>query len=136
MQPAAVLCYTGRAMNTPDPVRMMLRRVRRIRQRIRKHPYWACAGWLVNHRFACPVCHDGGVCPVALEVWKEIRRREQERVHFDAIEQRRREADPEHRRVMGMCERAAIRQGYSAESIARYKVRDLDVLNRKDLASR
>ena len=73
---------------------------------------------------------------MALEVWKEIRRREQEKIHFLAVEQRRREADPEYRRVMGMCERAAIRQGYPPVAVARYKVRDLEVLRRKGLAER
>ena len=65
-------------MNTPATVVQMLRRVRRIRQRIRKYP--------------------------------------------PAEGQRRREADPEYRRVMGMVERAAVRQGYPEEFVRRFKI--------------
>jgi hypothetical protein len=98
-------------MDTPVAVRIMLRRVRRIRQRIRKFAAYAGPHWIFTHSFACPVCHDGGVCPVALEVWRAIRFREEQWRHISAVEQRRREADPEYRRVLGMFERAAIRQG-------------------------
>jgi hypothetical protein len=85
----------------------MLRRVRRIRQRIRKHRIMPHA-WLHTHSFACATCRDGGVCSVALEVWRYRREQEEHFRHLLAQVQRRREADPEYQRVSAMFERARL----------------------------